>query len=252
MASRWRTWDQDFFIDVHSSKKPEEPEIIPALGQGRGKPTKDVTSIALPKVALGISKGKNAPQAGATGRGRASVMKARALTDSPPVRRPGEKPDKPPSSIFNHLESFPPLSASKPTPPSTKWVKETQCRSSKGDTSKATSKSSNHEPPSCSTPPGVSIGVKENLLSSSDGSDVIIIENFPTTITEKDLVDLFKPYGDVLACVIERDSNGISLGTSFIRMESRSACEWIINTFSGEEYPGASKPMVCRFLIKDD
>ena len=22
------------------------------------------------------------------------------------------------------------------------------------------------------------------------------------------------------------------------RMESRSACEWIINTFSGEEYPG--------------
>jgi len=66
------------------------------------------------------------------------------------------------------------------------------------------------------------------------------------------LVDLFKPYGDVLACVIERDSNGISLGTSFIRMESRSACEWIINTFSGEEYPGASEPMVCRFLIKDD
>ena len=22
------------------------------------------------------------------------------------------------------------------------------------------------------------------------------------------------------------------------RMESRTACEWIVNTFSGEEYPG--------------
>ena len=103
MASRWRTWDQDFFIDVLSSKKAEETEVIPALGQGRGKPAKDITSIALPKAALGI-KEKNTAQAhpNACGRGRASVVKARAaLTDSPPVRRPGQKLDKPPSSIFN-------------------------------------------------------------------------------------------------------------------------------------------------------
>ena len=33
----------------------------------------------------------------------------------------------------------------------------------------------------------------------------------------QNLVDLFKPYGDVLACVIERDAQGISLGTSLIR-----------------------------------
>lgn len=104
MASRWRTWDQDFFIDVHSSKKPEETELIPALGHGRGKPTKDITSIALPKAALGIPKEKNTEQtaqASAAGRGRASVMKARALTDSPPVRRPGQKNEKPQSSILN-------------------------------------------------------------------------------------------------------------------------------------------------------
>lgn len=102
MASRWRTWDQDFFIDVLSSKKAEETEVIPALGQGRGKPSKDITSIALPKAALGM-KEKNTAQthANTCGRGRASVVKARALTDSPPVRRPGQKVDKPPSSIFN-------------------------------------------------------------------------------------------------------------------------------------------------------
>ena len=38
------------------------------------------------------------------------------------------------------------------------------------------------------------------------------------------MVDLFKPYGDVLACVIERDSNGISLGTSFIRFVIECFC----------------------------
>ena len=102
MASRWRTWDQDFFIDVHASKKPEETELIPALGQGRGKPPKDISSIALPRAALGITKEKKTAQAPVTaGRGRASMMKARALTDSPPVRRPGEKPDKPPVNIIN-------------------------------------------------------------------------------------------------------------------------------------------------------
>ena len=90
MASRWRTWDSDFFIDAHSSKMPEETEIIPAVGQGRGKPLKDIASLKLPKAALGITKEKNTAQAPATGRGRATVMKARALTDSPPVRRPGE------------------------------------------------------------------------------------------------------------------------------------------------------------------
>lgn len=91
MASRWRTWDSDFFIDAHSSKMPEETELIPAVGQGRGKPLKDIASLTLPKAALGITKEKNTAQAPATGRGRASVMKARALTDSPPIRRPGEK-----------------------------------------------------------------------------------------------------------------------------------------------------------------
>ena len=70
---------------------PEETETIPAVGQGRGKPLKDIASLKLPKAALGITKEKNTAQAPATGRGRATVMKARALTDSPPVRRPGEK-----------------------------------------------------------------------------------------------------------------------------------------------------------------
>ncbi|KAL9956519.1 hypothetical protein ACROYT_G038003 [Oculina patagonica] len=253
MASRWRTWDSDFFIDAHASKMPEETELIPAVGQGRGKPLKDIGSLNLPKAALGITKEKNTAQAPATGRGRASVMKARALTDSPPVRRPGEKTTTKPANVIDKLESFPPLLATKPTPPSPKWVKKGQneSKSRKGITSQQTaSKPSADDPVSNSAPPGFCSGVKANLFSS-DGSDVIIIENFPSTINEKDLVDLFKPYGDVLACVIERDGQGISLGTSLIRMESRNACEWIINTFSGEEYPGASEPMVCRFLTDE-
>ena len=80
---------------------PEETELIPAVGQGRGKPPKDVGSLTLPKAALGITKEKNPAQAPATGRGRASVMNARALTDSPPVRRPGEKTTTKPASVID-------------------------------------------------------------------------------------------------------------------------------------------------------
>ena len=91
MASRWRTWDAEYYIDAHTSKMPEETEPIPAVGHGRGKPAKDVASLSLPKAALEITKDKNTAQAPAIGRGRANVMKARALTDSPPIRKPGEK-----------------------------------------------------------------------------------------------------------------------------------------------------------------
>lgn len=81
---------------------PKETELIPAVGQGRGKPLKDVGSLTLPKAALGITKEKNtAPAHAATGRGRASVVKARALTNSPPVRRPGEKTTTKPASVVD-------------------------------------------------------------------------------------------------------------------------------------------------------
>lgn len=36
----------------------------------------------------------------------------------------------------------------------------------------------------------------------------------------QDLIDLLNPFGDVLSCVIERDGNEISLGTSLIRFAS--------------------------------
>lgn len=80
---------------------PEETKLIPAVGQGRGKPLKDIASLTLPKAALGITKEKNSVQAPATGRGRATIMKARALTDSPPIRRPGEKAATAPTTVID-------------------------------------------------------------------------------------------------------------------------------------------------------
>ena len=96
VGTRWKTRDEDLFTDVHSSKEPDKTELIAALGEGRVKPTKDptkdVTCIALPKAALGITKEKQFDSQGSsTGRERASLMKARALSDSPPARRSGEK-----------------------------------------------------------------------------------------------------------------------------------------------------------------
>ncbi|XP_068673930.1 uncharacterized protein [Montipora foliosa] len=219
MATEKKTRDEELFIDVHSSKEPDETELIPALGEGRGKPTKDVTCIALPKAALGITKEKQSIPRGSTGRGRASLMKARALTDSPPVRRPGEKVEKQISSILNKQESFPPLSASKVKPSTPKWCKETATRLNKNNTSRPVSNvsDSTDERNTSSTTPLVSIGCKEDLLASSDGSDVIVIENLPTTITEQNLVELFKPYSDVLACTIDRDYHAKSLGTAVVR-----------------------------------
>ena len=92
VGTRWKTRDEDLFTDVHSSKEPDKTELIAALGEGRVKPTKDVTCAALPKAALGITKEKQFDSQGSsTGRERVSLMKARALSDSPPARRSGEK-----------------------------------------------------------------------------------------------------------------------------------------------------------------
>ncbi|XP_067044322.1 ELAV-like protein 1 [Acropora muricata] len=245
------TWD-DVFIDMHPSQKPDETEVIPPLGQGRGKPTKDITCIALPKAALKITKEKQPIPWSTSGRGRASLVKARALTASPPIRRPGEKVVKQPSSIFNPQESFPPLSASCVTASLPKWHREkTLAKSNKGNTSTAATRVSAGEGIRSSTAPWVVTEIKGDLLASSDGSDIIIIENFPKTITEKDLVELISRYGDVLACTLEKDKHGRSLGTAVVRMESRSACERILSKFNGEEYPGAKEPMVCRLLMDD-
>ena len=56
VGTRWKTRDEDLFTDVDSSKEPDKTELIATLGEGRVKPTKDVTCVALPKAALGITK----------------------------------------------------------------------------------------------------------------------------------------------------------------------------------------------------
>ena len=94
-ASRWRTWDKDYFIDTIDSQLPEEGEIISAVGYGRGKPKKDISSISLPRAALvntqdaiGFSRYNDIN----TSIGRGQALKERALLGTAPARRPGLKP----------------------------------------------------------------------------------------------------------------------------------------------------------------
>ena len=92
--SKCRTWNDNYFFEVHASKKPEEADIIPALGQGRGKPLKDVASLSLPKVALKSKAEKHDLKEfaqGVSGTGRGQVLKERALSHLSRARRPGER-----------------------------------------------------------------------------------------------------------------------------------------------------------------
>ena len=108
-ASRWRTWDTDYFIDVIDSQLPEEGEIISAVGYGRGKPKKDISSLSLPRAALGLTKDEKATDENklseSRGVGRGQALKERALLGTAPARRPGEKPPTNILKVHVHREN---------------------------------------------------------------------------------------------------------------------------------------------------
>merc|ERR1719445_1663899 len=75
----------------------------------------------------------------------------------------------------------------------------------------------------------------------------LYIANLPHNVKESDLESMFSPYGQVISTRILRDSNQLSRGVGFARMESREKCEQIISIFNNRALPGSSQPLVVKF-----
>lgn len=75
----------------------------------------------------------------------------------------------------------------------------------------------------------------------------LYIANLPHSVKESDLESMFSPYGQVISTRILRDSNQLSRGVGFARMESRERCEQIISIFNNRALPGSSQPLVVKF-----
>lgn len=75
----------------------------------------------------------------------------------------------------------------------------------------------------------------------------LYIANLPHNVKESDLESMFSPYGQVISTRILRDSNQLSRGVGFARMESREKCESIISIFNNRALPGSSQPLVVKF-----
>lgn len=54
-------------------------------------------------------------------------------------------------------------------------------------------------------------------------------------------------YGQVISTRILRDSEGVSKGVGFARMESKEKCEQIIQIFNGMVMPGSKDPLLVKF-----
>ncbi|TRY88109.1 hypothetical protein DNTS_031492 [Danionella cerebrum] len=81
----------------------------------------------------------------------------------------------------------------------------------------------------------------------------LYLSNLPVSMDEQELENLLKPFGQVVSTRILRDTNGISRGVGFARMESTEKCDAVISHFNGKFIKsssgmlGASEPLLCKF-----
>lgn len=81
----------------------------------------------------------------------------------------------------------------------------------------------------------------------------LYLSNLPVSMDEQELENLLKPFGQVVSTRILRDTNGMSRGVGFARMESTEKCDAVISHFNGKFIKsssgmlGASEPLLCKF-----
>ncbi|XP_059393083.1 RNA-binding motif, single-stranded-interacting protein 1-like isoform X2 [Carassius carassius] len=81
----------------------------------------------------------------------------------------------------------------------------------------------------------------------------LYLSNLPVSLDEQELENLLKPFGQVVSTRILRDTNGVSRGVGFARMESTEKCDAVISHFNGKFIKsssgmlGASEPLLCKF-----
>ncbi|XP_076275701.1 RNA binding motif single stranded interacting protein alan shepard isoform X4 [Rhynchophorus ferrugineus] len=75
----------------------------------------------------------------------------------------------------------------------------------------------------------------------------LYIANLPPSYKEIDLDSLLSKYGHVISTRILRDSQGISKGVGFARMESTEKCEQIIQIFNNYVIQNGKEPLLVKF-----
>uniref|UniRef100_A0A3B4ZET3 RNA binding motif single stranded interacting protein 1 n=1 Tax=Stegastes partitus TaxID=144197 RepID=A0A3B4ZET3_9TELE len=81
----------------------------------------------------------------------------------------------------------------------------------------------------------------------------LYISNLPLSMDEQELENMLKHFGQVISTRILRDSNGVSRGVGFARMESTEKCDAVISHFNGKfiktpaGVPAPSEPLLCKF-----
>ncbi|XP_030750507.1 protein alan shepard isoform X2 [Sitophilus oryzae] len=87
---------------------------------------------------------------------------------------------------------------------------------------------------------------RHNTQQEQDPTN-LYIANLPQTFKEADLDNLLSKYGQVISTRILRDSQGISKGVGFARMESKEKCEQIIQIFNNQMLSNSKDPLLVKF-----
>lgn len=82
-----KQWDEDYFIEVLSSKVPEDSTKIKGIGRGKLDIVQDISSLKLPKAA--VAREKERKTTASQGRGRGELRSS--FMSHGPARLPKEK-----------------------------------------------------------------------------------------------------------------------------------------------------------------
>uniref|UniRef100_A0A8D8Q3I4 Protein alan shepard n=2 Tax=Cacopsylla melanoneura TaxID=428564 RepID=A0A8D8Q3I4_9HEMI len=75
----------------------------------------------------------------------------------------------------------------------------------------------------------------------------LYIANLPLNFKESDLESLLAKYVTVVSTRILRDTNNVSKGVGFARLESKEKCDQMIQLFNGNSLPGSKEPLLVKF-----
>lgn len=75
----------------------------------------------------------------------------------------------------------------------------------------------------------------------------LYIVNLPQMMTESELEDLLRPYGQVVSTRILINQNRQPRGVGFARMETKEQCDAIIASLNGQIIKGSKEPLLVKF-----
>lgn len=92
----------------------------------------------------------------------------------------------------------------------------------------------------------------EKALNGKTPSDNLYVRNLPNTLDDRQLRDLFTPYGGVLDCRILHNGEGQRGAGALVRMASVEEATLAINALNGQRPPGGSDILLVRYADTEE